>query len=184
MIFVCSYILKLSLKSNIFSPAGEFVLKRNCDVLTLPKDGEKKVMTNFGRLLLGWKSETAFSRVVLGGGSVQLDSEGWEIQGLISPTCLWVAFTHEDPRKRKKLLEMIVFFALLGSACVKAACKMMVKLTPGSNPINQILSWRDKNSPQFIASAQCVTSITIVTKKCDLKRSYVQATELWVYLSF
>ena len=31
--------------------------------------------------------------------------------------------------KRKKLLELTVFFALLGSALIKAACKMLVKLT-------------------------------------------------------
>ena len=33
-------------------------------------------------------------------------------------------------QKRKKLLELIIFFALLGSARVKVACKMLVKLTP------------------------------------------------------
>ena len=33
-------------------------------------------------------------------------------------------------QKQKKLLEQTVFFALLGSACVKAAHKMLVKLTP------------------------------------------------------
>ena len=36
-------------------------------------------------------------------------------------------------QKRKKLLNLTVFFALLGSARVKAACRMMVKLTPGVN---------------------------------------------------
>ena len=35
-------------------------------------------------------------------------------------------------QKRKKLLDVSVFFALLGSAHVKAACKMMVKWTTGS----------------------------------------------------
>ena len=33
-------------------------------------------------------------------------------------------------RKRKKMLVLTVFFALLGSACVKAVRKMLVKLTP------------------------------------------------------
>ena len=33
--------------------------------------------------------------------------------------------------KCKKLFDLTVFFALLGSASVKAACKMLVKLTPG-----------------------------------------------------
>ena len=34
-------------------------------------------------------------------------------------------------RKRKKLLELTVLLALLGSVCVKAPWKMLVKLTPG-----------------------------------------------------
>ena len=33
--------------------------------------------------------------------------------------------------KRKKLLNLTVFFVLLGSGCVKAARRMLVKLTPG-----------------------------------------------------
>ena len=35
-------------------------------------------------------------------------------------------------QKRKKMLDLTDFFALLGSACVKAAHKMLVKLTPGA----------------------------------------------------
>ena len=35
-----------------------------------------------------------------------------------------------DPKKHKKLLELPVFFVLLGSAHVKAARKMLVKLAP------------------------------------------------------
>ena len=37
-------------------------------------------------------------------------------------------------RKHKKLLDLTVFFVLLGPACVKAARKMLVKLTPGLDP--------------------------------------------------
>ena len=33
---------------------------------------------------------------------------------------------------RKKLLDLTVFFCALGSACVKPACKILVKLTPGN----------------------------------------------------
>ena len=33
-------------------------------------------------------------------------------------------------QKCKKLIELTVFLVLLGSACIKAACKMLVKLTP------------------------------------------------------
>ena len=34
-------------------------------------------------------------------------------------------------QKRKKLLNLTVFLVLLGSARIKAACRMLVKLTPG-----------------------------------------------------
>ena len=47
--------------------------------------------------------------------------------------CLHAAFTCADPEsaKGKKLLNLTVFFTLLGSASVKAVRKMLVKLTPG-----------------------------------------------------
>ena len=51
--------------------------------------------------------------------------------GSISSTCLRTAFTQTGPKKRKKLLDLTVLFALLGSACVKADRKIMVKLTLG-----------------------------------------------------
>ena len=41
------------------------------------------------------------------------------------------AFTPADPKSAIKLLKLTVFFALLGSAFVKAAHRMLVKLTPG-----------------------------------------------------
>ena len=43
------------------------------------------------------------------------------------------AFTHVDPKSAKKLLDLTVFFALLGSLCVKAACRTLMKLTPGES---------------------------------------------------
>ena len=69
--------------------------------------------------------------------------------GSISSICLRAAFTISDPKSAKKLLDLTVFFALLGSALVKAACKMLVKLTLGrgrhhnSNIFahNKMLSW-------------------------------------------
>ena len=36
-----------------------------------------------------------------------------------------------DPESAKKLLNLTVFFALLGFASVKAARRMLMKLTPG-----------------------------------------------------
>ena len=43
-------------------------------------------------------------------------------------------------QKRKKLLELPVFFVLLGSARIKAARKMFVKLAPGVCCLKLVLS--------------------------------------------
>ncbi len=40
------------------------------------------------------------------------------------------SFTHADPKNAKRHWWLDCLFALLGSVCVKAACKMLVKLTP------------------------------------------------------
>ena len=53
------------------------------------------------------------------------------------------AFTLADPKSAKKQLDLTVFFALLGSACVKAAHIMLMKLTPDRD--NDILT--QKNGP-------------------------------------
>ncbi len=42
---------------------------------------------------------------------------------------LWAAFTRADPESAKKTLKLWVFFALSGSARVKAACRTLMKLT-------------------------------------------------------
>ena len=39
-----------------------------------------------------------------------------------------------DPKSAIKRLNLTVFFELLGFAHVKAACRMLVKLTPGRKP--------------------------------------------------
>ena len=44
---------------------------------------------------------------------------------------LRAAFTSADPKSAKKTVKLSSFFALLGYASVKAASKMLVKLTPG-----------------------------------------------------
>ena len=44
---------------------------------------------------------------------------------------LRAAFMRADPKSAIKLLNLTVFFALLGSACINAASRMLVKLTPG-----------------------------------------------------
>ena len=43
-------------------------------------------------------------------------------------------------QKYKKLLELIVFFELLGFACIKAARKMLVKLAPVVNATNMLVA--------------------------------------------
>ena len=48
----------------------------------------------------------------------------------ISPTFYEQLLRVQRSRERKKLLNLTVFFALLGSAFVKAACRILVKLTP------------------------------------------------------
>jgi len=43
---------------------------------------------------------------------------------------LWVAFTCADSKSLKNTVKASVFFALLGSVCLKAASKMLMKSTP------------------------------------------------------
>jgi len=45
---------------------------------------------------------------------------------------LRAAFTQPDPKSAKNTIKLSVFFALLGSACIKTAQKMLMKLTLGS----------------------------------------------------
>ncbi len=44
---------------------------------------------------------------------------------------LRAAFMHSDPKSAKYTVKSSVFFKLLGSTCVKAACKMLMKSNPG-----------------------------------------------------
>ena len=50
------------------------------------------------------------------------------------------SFYARRSRKCKKLLDLTVFFALLGSSSVKAACRMLMKLTPGFYLTNILLA--------------------------------------------
>ena len=56
------------------------------------------------------------------------------VLGSILSTCLDTAFTLADPESAKKLLELTVFFALLGFAFVKAAHKRIGEIDPLSSP--------------------------------------------------
>jgi hypothetical protein len=44
---------------------------------------------------------------------------------------LQAAITHADPESTKKINNLIAFFAHSGSTIVKAACRTLMKLTPG-----------------------------------------------------
>ena len=57
------------------------------------------------------------------------------------------ALTRSDPEKRKKMLDLTVFLRFLGSSCVKAARKMLVKLTPRVELhfLKSLLLWDDHN---------------------------------------
>jgi len=52
-------------------------------------------------------------------------------QGVNFINVLRAAFTRTDPKSVKKTDDLTVFFALLGTAHMKAALKTLVKLTPG-----------------------------------------------------
>jgi hypothetical protein len=58
----------------------------------------------------------------------QMATTGIDFTNILHP-----AFTHVDPKSIKMTDELTVFFALLGSACIKAACEMLMKLRPDEN---------------------------------------------------
>ena len=59
------------------------------------------------------------------------DDVGGTLAGFNFTNVLRAAFTPADPKSAKKLLNLTVFFALLGSTSAKAARRTLVKLTPG-----------------------------------------------------
>jgi len=63
---------------------------------------------------------------------------------------LGAAFTRKDPKSSKKTAKLSIIFALLGSLRVKAARRMLMKLTPGVNSIKRC----------FYLALQCPSSTT------------------------
>ena len=57
---------------------------------------------------------------------------------------LRAAFMCVDPKSELKLLNLTIFFAILGSARVKAARRTMVKLTPSGNKNRKKINERQK----------------------------------------
>ena len=66
-------------------------------------------------------------------------------------------------QKHKKLLELTLFFALLGSACIKAAHKTLMKLTQGGN-IKKPLCLENCSSIKSVrwVSKLCVSSSSVI----------------------
>ncbi len=95
---------------------------------------------------------------------------------LISPTCLWAAFTHTHipyPKSAKRTVKLLVFFALLalGSALVKSARKMLAKSTPVVNFIKALQAGRFScNDP-------------VSTKKTDNLTVFFSPFGIWAHKS-
>jgi len=61
---------------------------------------------------------------------------------------LRAAFMHTDPKSTKKTDGLTIFFALLGSAHIKAVHKMLVKLIPPSLSLSLSLSLSSKSEKE------------------------------------
>jgi len=97
--------------------------------------------------------------------------------GSISPTFLGTAFTRADPNSIKSQSSHPCFLALLGSSCLKVACKTLMKLSPSHNPWHNLLHCQslEYNLPMKI----CQT----IYLECDLrslKKVCKKMKELWV----
>jgi len=77
-------------------------------------------------------------------------------------------FMHNACRsqKRRKIVKPSVFFALLGSVCVKAARKMLVKLNPVFRPrllrLWASITWRSSRTTRFRSSGTSTSASTTV----------------------
>jgi len=60
-----------------------------------------------------------------------------ETSGVNFTNIIRAALMLADPKSAKKLLDLMIFFALLVSAQIKAAHKMLMKLTPEIEIIGQ-----------------------------------------------
>jgi len=82
-----------------------------------------------------WTPETQARRIRLRRSRLlfpethKLDTKGQNFTNILQKT-----FTPKDPKSAKEIVSFTVFFALLGSARVKASHKMLVKLTGAGAP--------------------------------------------------
>jgi len=72
---------------------------------------------------------------------------------------LQTAFTHINPESAKMADNLTVFFDLSGSAFVKAAQRMLMKLTPGVNFINVLCTAFTLVDPKSVKDTDNLTEI-------------------------
>ncbi len=79
------------------------------------------------------------------------------LQGSILPTFLSEAFTFKDSKSTKRHSSHQCLFVLLGSACIKAAHKTLVKLTPEDNFLSFCSSYCLSFQGVFFLQSPCPT---------------------------
>jgi len=95
-----------------------------------------------------------------------------------------------DPKSAKKTYGLTVFLGLLGSECIKAAHKMLVKLTPGGHSVNALrngqtgsiakqLVFRDN----YISIAMADTHLIKIMKK-ELKNTLFRTSAQQSYETY
>ena len=72
-------------------------------------------------------------------------------------------FTRTDPKSVKKTVKLSSFFPLLGSAGVKAARRMLVKLTPGLNLIKLESTAKSANPLKYSSTTSRSTLFLLMT---------------------
>jgi len=126
-----------------------------------------------GFLDLSWNSSTRLSssRPIV----TQVDDIWGRFHQILRPS-----FMPVDPKSAKKTDCLTVFFVLLGSAFVKDAGKMLVKLTPGDNS-GKKSSLMYKNSIFLIRNKLFYFQDTIwllLSDKCEVYRKLVEMFEI------
>jgi len=112
----------------------------------------------------------------------------WMTTGVNFINVLLGAFTRADPKSTKKTDDLTVFFALSGSACAKAACRMLMKLTPGVD-FKEAFMCLDPKSVKIQSSRLYIFVLLVsahvnASSKMLMKLTPEHSLYLSVYLSF
>ena len=84
-------------------------------------------------VLFAFQTCENFNRYLTRLKSSVLQNKYWPMVGNFT-NILHIAFTNAEPKSTKKTVNSSSFIALLGSARVKADCRMFMKLTPQRRP--------------------------------------------------